>query len=263
MYVPELLQGFVLQGAQADLAVSDIKVPFEIEVNVEHTITVCVLNSGGAKAEGFSVNLTITEMPQMVETEHWKKEKLFCEAKAILEVDFFWLPKHLGNYRLTAFADCDNSVEELNETNNELYVDVEVKPTTIAFSITLIPTCPEPFVNSSTPRCWEPVYVTAKPLTSGVENAILSYRVDGSEWWNTTMIYNETNGLWSTTIPGQPGNSAVEFFLTAYDKTGNKKTTQSYSYAVKDLIVGDLNGDGTVNIIDIATVARNFGKTAD
>jgi len=102
------------------------------------------------------------------------------------------------------------------------------------------------------------------PKPSGVDKVLLFYRVNYSEWWNTTMtsitMYNETSGNWAVIIPAQPANSTVEFFIQAYDKAGNWNMSSTYSYTVKWLTLGDINGDGKTDMKDIYVVARNFGK---
>jgi hypothetical protein len=68
------------------------------------------------------------------------------------------------------------------------------------------------------------------------------------------MAFNATTGLWTTIIPGQPGNSTVEFLIQAYNNMGNT-ISSTYTYNVKALIPGDLNGDGIVNAKDLGILA--------
>jgi len=137
-------------------------------------------------------------------------------------------------------------------------------------------TSPSPYLNRTELgldfpiRTNEPVRVSVNvtdnesPMPSGVDRVLLFYRVNSSEWWNTTMtlitMYNETSGNWNVTIPAQPANSTVEFFIQAYDKAGNWNMSSTYSYTVKWLTLGDINGDGKTDMKDIYIVARNFGK---
>jgi hypothetical protein len=101
--------------------------------------------------------------------------------------------------------------------------------------------------------------VTEPINASGVAKVLFSYRVDGGEWWNTSMTYNSTSTLWTATIPGQ-SNSAntVEFFIEAYDTAGNLNTSSTYGYAIKHLLLGDLNGDGKVDWEDYEIFLRYF-----
>jgi len=128
-------------------------------------------------------------------------------------------------------------------------------------------------------RVNEPVCVSVNitdnesPLPSGVDKVFLSYRVDGGEWWSITMtlamMYNETSGRWVAIIPGQQTpektNSTVEFFIQAYDKAGNMARSPKdggyHSYQVKWLPIGDITGDGIVDISDVYTAAIHFGET--
>jgi hypothetical protein len=113
-------------------------------------------------------------------------------------------------------------------------------------------------------RMNEPVIVSANvtddhsPTPSGVDKVFLSYRVNGSEWWRTTMTYNETSGYWVVIVPGQRGNSTVEFFIDAYDKNGNHAMSPTYSYVVKNLPIGDINGDDSVDMADISLAIDHF-----
>lgn len=75
------------------------------------------------------------------------------------------------------------------------------------------------------------------------------------------MIFNVTSELWSFTIPGQLGNNTVDFYLSANDIHGNFNTTQTVIIEIQDLIVGDLNGDGVVNIFDIVIACNHYGQS--
>jgi len=131
-------------------------------------------------------------------------------------------------------------------------------------SVVWTPTCPYPFVPSSVPRQREPVLVQANATDyeSGIAAVYLSFRAIGSQWWNTSMIYNLTLRLWTAVIPGQTANTTVEFFVTAYDLTGNVRTGTIHDYSVKYLILGDVNGDGICDLKDVFMVHKNYGKTS-
>lgn len=128
------------------------------------------------------------------------------------------------------------------------------------------PTSPPPYVESNITRANEPVLVTANVSTTTgevgeVANVQLSYRVDSSAWYNTTMSYNVTSGLWEGIISGQLGDSTVEFFLIAHDIFHSTNSTSIIAYDVQLLLEGDLDGDGDVDIFDIVRAAGNYGKT--
>jgi hypothetical protein len=123
---------------------------------------------------------------------------------------------------------------------------------------------PYPYAPSDLIRVNEPILVTANitdPANeTGVAGAQLSYRVDGSEWWNTSMGYNATSGLWATVIPRQAGSTAVEFFMRASDNAGNTATSSVYAFNVEALITGDQNGDGKVDIFDVVLCTGHYGQ---
>ena len=127
------------------------------------------------------------------------------------------------------------------------------------------PTNPWPYVPSNVTRTNEPTLITAnvtEPINaSGTQGVMLCYEVDAGGWWNTTMTYNATTQLWIQTIPGQPNSTnTVEFFIQAYDNVGNMNTSSIYNYQINHLLLGDVNGDGKVDMRDIGTVARHFGE---
>jgi len=90
----------------------------------------------------------------------------------------------------------------------------------------------------------------------------LCYRVNSGEWWNVTMTFNETSGFWTTTMPGQLGGSHVEFYVVALDKTGNANTSGVDSYYAKPVLLGDINGDGKVDVKDVYTVCKHYGEVS-
>jgi hypothetical protein len=131
-------------------------------------------------------------------------------------------------------------------------------------SVEWTPTCPYPYLPSNQTRVNEPTQITAnvtEPVSeSGVANVQLSYRVDSGEWWNTTMTYNMTTGLYTTTIPGQLGNSTIDFLLTASDNSGNMIQTSVCTFNVKALIAGDIDGDGHVFLYDLTILGSHWDE---
>ena len=75
------------------------------------------------------------------------------------------------------------------------------------------------------------------------------------------MEYNTTTEVWTSVLPGQSNSSnLVEFQLSAYDIVGNVNQSSIYTYPIKPVIQGDVNGDGKVGVKDIALVAIQYGK---
>jgi hypothetical protein len=88
---------------------------------------------------------------------------------------------------------------------------------------------------------------------------VFHYKVNGGEWNNVSMTLNATTSWWNALIGGQLGDSTVEFYVTAANNAGNTDETGIDSYVVRPFLLGDINGDGKVNIKDVSTVARHFG----
>jgi hypothetical protein len=153
--------------------------------------------------------------------------------------------------------------------SNDVYsgfFTLAVNPTPQIHSAVWTLTCPAPYVYSSVPRQGEPVLidVNATEESGGsyfkLTTMGLSYRAGSGVWWSAPMTLNATTRLWTITIPGQPGNSTVEFYCEALDNAGNLVTSTLYTYNVKALIPGDINGDGVVNGQDLHILAQNWGR---
>ena len=70
---------------------------------------------------------------------------------------------------------------------------------------------------------------------SGVDSAVLSYSTDQVTWYNVSMIYNETTGLYEVIIQAMPANTTVYYKIYANDTYGNWAWTTTYSYKVKSV----------------------------
>ena len=68
-------------------------------------------------------------------------------------------------------------------------------------------------------------------LRTYVENAILSYRVQG-EWANVTMVLNET--LYVGDIPAFAYQTKVQYKVYAFDIYGNARMSDNFNYTVTD-----------------------------
>jgi len=129
-------------------------------------------------------------------------------------------------------------------------------------SVVFAPMNPPTYVQSNTTRSNVPVLVTANVTEPDrVNNIVLCYEADNSSWWNTTMTYNSTTQMWTQAVPGQPNSvDAVHFFIQVYNDLGDVQTSTIMTYAIQHLPLGDINGDGKVDIRDIAVVAKHFGE---
>jgi hypothetical protein len=122
------------------------------------------------------------------------------------------------------------------------------------WTIRWTPTCPPPYEPSNVTRTNEPVLVTAA-VTGQLG---FFYRVNESEWWNTTMTYNTTSQSWAVLIPGQPGGTLITFYMEA--STGGQKSITSaiHNITVKALPLCDVNGDGTVEMMDYFVMGQHY-----
>jgi len=66
---------------------------------------------------------------------------------------------------------------------------------------------------------------------SGLQRVLFSFRDSFMQEWNTTMVYDEANGVWEVIVPRQPTGTNVEFFISAYDNAGNQ-VVKGYNYNV-------------------------------
>ncbi|MFQ6074133.1 MAG: PKD domain-containing protein, partial [Candidatus Bathyarchaeia archaeon] len=89
----------------------------------------------------------------------------------------------------------------------------------------------EPFVD-------EQVNITVKVSDiqpgSGIRNVTLWYRntTTMGDWQPISMSLNVTSGNWTATIPAQPAETTIQFYVEAFDKAGNKAVTDKYEYEV-------------------------------
>lgn len=174
------------------------------------------------------------------------------------------IPRQPYNTTVEYKVYANDTDEYWSESNTHSYLVGDSTPPNIG-EITWTPTSPPPLTPSNQTRAGEPVQVTVSILepvnASGGDEALLSYRVDEGAWWNTTMMFNETNGLWTCAIPGQLQNSNVEFFVEVKDLAGNSNTSSTIVYDVSASLIGDIDGDGDVDIFDIVMTAYNYGKS--
>jgi hypothetical protein len=130
-------------------------------------------------------------------------------------------------------------------------------------SVIWTPTCPSPYTPSNVSRAYEPTSILvniSEPVNaSGVSSVFFSYSV-GDMTWGTLLIHNETNGLWTTLIPGYAADTHISFHLAASDASGNTATSEVYSFIVQQIPIGDVNGDGIVDVYDAILLALHFGE---
>jgi hypothetical protein len=131
--------------------------------------------------------------------------------------------------------------------------------TILGIEVALVPTNPPPYVISTEPRINEPVLIKMNVVGGSAEAVLLRFRRQGGAWFNVSMSFNATESLWVQTIPGQVDSCTMEFFIEAI-VSGIHVTSSIQTYNVKALGVGDINGDGIIDISDAAIIGANWQK---
>jgi flagellar hook assembly protein FlgD/fibronectin type 3 domain-containing protein len=90
---------------------------------IDQTITLSIGNAGTVRAEDVRVELTASSATT---TEILFDDQITVPAGGSLEVEAGWAPTLNGNYTLEAFLDSENNFTEVDETNNEAEIEVEV-----------------------------------------------------------------------------------------------------------------------------------------
>lgn len=101
-----------------------VEIPTQLVfANISNNITAVIKNNGTVNASSFNVSLDVNG------TGTEKLNITGLDAGDTTTFNFVWTPSRAGNYNLTVNADCDNDVEESNESNNELSKVVTVLQT--------------------------------------------------------------------------------------------------------------------------------------
>ena len=103
-----------------DLTVAAIETPANLRNDVINPISVTIANVGGINAENFDVLLEVDG----TQVDAATVATLAAGKNAMVE--FLWTPDATGGATLTVTADASDSVEELDETNNDLAETVDV-----------------------------------------------------------------------------------------------------------------------------------------
>ncbi|MFX1271087.1 MAG: SdrD B-like domain-containing protein, partial [Promethearchaeota archaeon] len=104
---------------------------------------------------------------------------------------------------ITAYDEAGNSIE--SERHEKHWADIEE------------PVIVEVIQDPAEPNQDEDVLVTVQVTDNvGVVRVTLTYGSNTDE-----MAYDDTDGLWKGTIPGQPACTTLEVYVTAYDAAGN------------------------------------------
>jgi parallel beta-helix repeat protein len=166
------------------------------------------------------------------------------------------------NYTVSVQAE---NASRLNSTyypqSGPYFVDDFTPPTFPVNSIAWVPSGPD---SNETITVY--ANVTEPATASQVGRVLLSYPVGNSTWWtqmNKVADYNSTTSNTSTftaTFPKQPGNTTLNFGITAFDKAGNSASESSSTFIKQVAQLSVQYSNGTVAddpcIIDFGTIAR-------
>jgi subtilase family serine protease len=229
----------ILVGPKPDLIVSDISWnPTNPVEGDTVTFTVTIKNQGTANTSSFKVVCYIND----VEKGNWSITNLSAGQNTTRT--FTWTAVE-GSHTVRAFADSNGNVEEKDETNNLREEVVGNQPPAALFCFRN----EYDYMNNSV------VFI----YKSTCFNASQSYDPDGNIA-SYTWDFGDGN---ITTVASpivhhnyiKPGTYTVTLNVT-----DNKGSWNIATANVQVILLGDLNGDGKVNIIDIAIVAKAFGK---
>ncbi len=92
-----------------------VEIPAQLVfANISNNISAVIKNNGTANAGSFNVSFDVNG------TLINEKRIAGLGAGDTTNVSFIWTPSQTGNYNITVNADCDDDVDESNETNNVL-----------------------------------------------------------------------------------------------------------------------------------------------
>ena len=110
------------EAPKPDLVPTNISVPDKRTMGMPIPVTAKIENVGELNATGsFEVNLSVDGI--QVDTP---KSVSGLDKDGTEYVHFSWTPFASGDYTLTVFADCDDEVDESDETNNTLTIELQV-----------------------------------------------------------------------------------------------------------------------------------------
>ena len=172
--------------------------PIPIYVNATNKVTLSVEGT----AEYFNVSLIENG------TEVGKTSGIICYANT--NVTVLWRPHTVGNCTLQVVVDCDNDIEETNESNNNISQDFTVVlPDIIPKQIT-----PSVLFLNETNRITIAVNGTAEGFNASLfANDTRIGKKTGLDTYNGSVCFDwtpETNGTYDLTVCMDPDNDVAE-----------------------------------------------------
>jgi hypothetical protein len=240
---------------------------------INHTVTIPVETYSSGVLHSPTLLVTDQESdkdglsPPFPGTNYWLDESSMAPASPFSGSGTAFIM----TFRAIAQAPCSTSIRftysilgdqggnNINYTSKNAVVTIIGPPTILSVGFkgtSPYPYVPEPFIRPN-----EPIMIKANISYAYSPSAtILYYSVNKGSPWTTLLNFNSTTGLWQIVIPGQQGNSTVQFYILATDIYGETTSSSTYQFNVKPLLPGDVNGDGQVNILDVIVVTSHYGS---
>ncbi|CAD7771254.1 Outer membrane protein assembly factor BamB [Candidatus Methanoperedenaceae archaeon GB50] len=189
----------VVNVPEPDLIVTGIE-PLQFVVNETGTVRVTINNSGFWGAEAFNVSIFVNgSLTGIVRMDA-------LAAESGLTAEFGWTPTSTGRYNLTARVDPDDSVDELDEANNNMTVEVRVTD------------APMPDLTVNEIGVPDVIYInTSNIITAIIRNA----GTNDTGTFNISLCENSTtlSTIWHDSIP--PGTNEIVELYWAPSRDGN------------------------------------------
>ena len=222
-----------------DLLISSISwSPIKPEEGETVTFTVSIKNNGTEEAGLFTTPYYIDD----VKLGEWSITSLSTGQE--VNKTFTWIFVE-GSHTVEAFVDSNNDVEEIDETNNEKEEIVGDQPPIASFCY-----------NNSYNYLDNSIIFMSESTRF---NASESYDSDGtivSYTWN----FGDGNITIVTSSNVHHNYTNVGTYTVTLNITDNQNLWDTETANVKVTLLGDLNDDDEVNILDIAIVARAYGS---
>lgn len=116
---------------------------------------------------------------------------------------------------------CDKVANEGTIYTDSYIVDDTISPQIVSLNI-----------STNTPTPSEDLNITLQIIESGsgIQNISLFLSVDGGISWHVLLFQNISDAIWICTIPKQPDNTLVKYYIIAYDKNDNAIRNPNLGY---------------------------------
>ncbi|MGB7532564.1 MAG: CARDB domain-containing protein [Halobacteriota archaeon] len=226
-----------INDGKPDLIVSKIPIPSLILSNrTDINVTAIICNNGTAAAK-HEFNATLYANGFEVDVEQVSN----LSSGTCTDVNFSWTPPQLGMYNITVFADSSNDFEEINESNNNLTVQVYVGNLDFyVLNITLNTTYPQDghaviinatIVNNGTPG-WN---VTVGFYVDNKSLANKSVYIDANSENYAKAVWTAVHGEHNITVKVDPEKAVEEL-----NESNNENSTSISVNASRDFVVVDM-----------------------